>query len=316
MTEKNRTILVVDDDTNVGLIISVILKNLNYSIENIYNGKELLNYLSKKNKPSLILLDLKLPDIDGYELCKKIRENPNTSDIPIIILTGVDDMESKLKLLDIGADDYIEKPFDVRELRIRVKRLLKRKEHDSSVNPLTKLPGTPLIEEYARKKLEAGEKFSFSYVDIDNFKAYNDVYGYTRGDEVIIYLSDMLNKTLQDLNLNEYFLGHVGGDDFVIITPIDKINEILDKITYNFDREILSFYNEEHVKQGYITTKDRMNNLRQFPLMTISVAVVNVFKPINYAKIIEKIFEIKRYLKSNPDAKKKSTYHIDRRINE
>ncbi|MEF3280051.1 MAG: response regulator [Elusimicrobiota bacterium] len=315
MNEETKTIVVVDDDPNVGLLVSVILKNLNYNVVTLLNGRELLSYLIKKPKPSLILLDLKLPDIDGYELCKKIRENQVLSDIPIIILTGVSEVDSKIKTIEIGADDYINKPFDVRELRVRIKRILKRKENDSSLNPLTKLPGSPLIEEYTKKKVSLNPNFAFAYIDIDNFKAYNDVYGYPKGDSIIKFLSKIIIEALKRNSPDDYFIGHIGGDDFVVIAPVEKIGKISEEITSRFDSEIPLYYDENHRKAGFITTTDRMNNVRRFPIMTLSIAIVNVVRDIHYAKIIEKAFEIKRFLKSRPE-KNKSIYHKDRRLNE
>ncbi len=315
MSDEKKSIVVVDDDTNVGLLVSVILKSLNYEIITLTTGKELLSFLIKNPKPSLILLDLKLPDIDGYELCKKIRENHFMSDIPIIILTGVSEVDAKIKTIEIGADDYINKPFDVRELKVRINRILKRKENDSSLNPLTKLPGGPLIEEYVKKRLETNPHFSYAYIDIDNFKAYNDVYGYTKGDVIIKLLSKLLIDSLKKFSNDDYFIGHIGGDDFVIITPMDKMTSVCEEITKNFDKIIPDYYSEEHRKSGFITTTDRINNVKTFPLMTLSIAVVAVLKNTHYAKIIEKAFEIKRFLKSRP-TKNKSIFHKDRRVNE
>ncbi|MCX7641724.1 MAG: response regulator [Elusimicrobiales bacterium] len=318
MEEHNlnqKTVVVVDDDPSVGLLVSVILKNLNYNVVSLLKGKDLIEYLSKELYPNLILLDLKLPDIDGYEICKKIRENPITASIPIIIITGVEEIDSKIKLIEIGADDYINKPFDVRELKVRINRLMKRKENDSSLNPLTKLPGAPLIEEYTKRKIEKHEHFSYAYIDIDNFKAFNDAYGYPKGDEIIKFTAKIIMDSLKKIIKNEYFIGHIGGDDFVIITPIDKIILSVEEIIKKFDSDVLFFYSEKDRKNGYINVIDRMNNLKQFPIMTLSIAIVDVKKNIHYAKLIEKIFEIKRYLKSRIN-KNSSTYHRDRRTND
>lgn len=319
MKEENsgdlKTIVVVDDDPSVGLLISVILKKLNYRVVSLLKGQELLDYLSKESPPNLILLDLKLPDIDGYELCKKIRENPMTSFIPIIVITGVEEIDSRIKLIETGADDYINKPFDVRELKVRINRLMKRKENDSSLNPLTKLPGAPLIEEYTRKKIEKHESFSYAYIDIDNFKAFNDAYGYPCGDEIIKFTAQIITTTLKNSKELDYFVGHIGGDDFVIITSPERIITIVEEIIKRFDSGVKEFYSEKDRKNGYITVIDRTNNLKQFPLMTLSIAIVDVKKDIHYAKLIEKIFEIKRYLKSRAN-KNVSSYHKDRRTND
>lgn len=315
MQDNQRIVYVVDDDPSVGLLVSVILKNLDYNVITFLNGKELLETIMKDPLPNLILLDLKLPDIDGYEICKKIRENPLTAAIPIIVITGVEEIDSKVKLIEIGADDYINKPFDVRELKVRIKRILKRKENDSSLNPLTKLPGAPLVEEYTKEKIQSNHQFSYAYIDIDNFKAYNDAYGYTKGDEVIKFLSKLIINAVKAHNRSDYFIGHIGGDDFVIITSHDKIIETVEEIIKKFDKEIINFYSEKDRKNRYITVTDRMNNLKQFPIMTLSVAIVDIKKNLHYAKLVEKLFEIKRYLKSR-QLKSSSVYHKDRRTND
>jgi len=315
LIENLKTIVVVDDDPNVGLLVSVILKNLNYNVVTLLSANELLEYLSKNSKPSLILLDIKLPDMDGYEVCKKIRENNIFSDIPIIILTGINEIDYKVKLIEIGADDYINKPFDVRELKVRINRILKRKESDSSLNPLTKLPGGPLIEEYVKKLCADKKIFSCAYIDIDNFKSYNDAYGYLKGDNVIKSLSNLLVEVLKEYESSISFVGHIGGDDFIIVISKERSVEVIEEIIRKFDEGVFRFYDEEARRKGYILTTDRMNNVKKFPLMTLSIAVVNVVKEMHYAKIIEKIFEIKRFLKSRPN-KNKSVYHIDRRIND
>ncbi|GAB4030642.1 MAG: hypothetical protein Fur0012_06900 [Elusimicrobiota bacterium] len=313
MSEAKK-IIVVDDDPNLGLLVSALFKNFNYEVVPLFTGAELADYVSR-TKPDLILLDLKLPDANGFELCKKLRDNPYISDVPIIIISGVSEVDSRVDLIETGADDYISKPFDVRELRARVNRILKRRKIDTSLNPLTALPGSPSIEEYIRKKTDAGINFGFAYVDADNFKAYNDVYGYARGDEVIKEIARLCMDSAKRISPKDYFVGHIGGDDFVIVSQPSKTEEIVKELIRSFDARIRDFYSEEDRKNGFIKTLDRQNNMRTFPLMTLSIALVIPGKPTHYAKIVENAFEIKRYLKSFKD-KKESFYHKDRRINE
>lgn len=313
LSDKKK-ILIVDDDAHVGILIAAIFKKFNYDMIPLYSGKELMDYL-KKSKPDLILLDLKLPDINGLDLCRKIRENPYYSDIPVLILSGVAEVDARVDVIETGADDYITKPFDVRELRARINRALNRKKVDTSLNPLTALPGSPAIEEFIKSRIKNNRNFGFAYVDADNFKSYNDVYGYSKGDEVIKKIADVIITAAKRFSAEDYFIGHVGGDDFVVITAPDKTEDVVAAINAGFDSEIPSFYSETDRKNGYISTLDRQNKMKTFPLMTLSVAVVIPNKPTHYAKIIENAFEIKRYLKSFSN-KKTSRYHKDRRINE
>jgi len=313
LSEKKK-LLVVDDEKSVSILISAIFRNFNYEIIPIYNGKDLIDYL-KRNKPDLILLDLKLPDISGFELCKKIRENPYHSDIPIIILSGVSEVDVRISVIESGADDYITKPFDIGELRARINRTLKRKKVDTSLNPLTALPGSPAIEEYVKERIKNEKKFGFAYIDADNFKAYNDVYGYSKGDEVIKKIAEIILNNAKKISNDDYFIGHIGGDDFVLITDPNKIENVVNNIIKDFDSIILDFYSDQDKKNGYITTFDRQNKMKTFPIMTLSIAIIVPKKDIHYAKIIENSFEIKRYLKSFQN-KKHSMFHKDRRINE
>ncbi|HOI43079.1 MAG TPA: response regulator [Elusimicrobiales bacterium] len=309
---QRKKIFVVDDDPNVGLLVSAVLKKYDYSVTPMSSGEQVLETL-RTMRPDLILLDLRMPGMDGYTLCRRIRDNRATADIPIIILSGVSEVDARINTLELGADDFITKPFDMRELRARVNRIIKRKVSDTALSPLTGLPGGPLIEEEAQKRLEAGEDFSFAYIDIDNFKAYNDVYGYARGDEVIKKLAAVTQNKIRELSdPQRCFLGHIGGDDFVLFSPREEGEPLAGAIAAEFDRQIPYFYTPEHRLQGYISTTDRKNRHRRFPIMSISIALITPGSTRHYAKLVEKAAEIKRYLKDLP-GRKGSAFHKDRR---
>ncbi|MBI4657075.1 MAG: response regulator [Elusimicrobia bacterium] len=305
-----RILLVVDDDPNVGLLISAIFKKYNYNVVTLYTGEEVLDFL-QSNKPDVILLDLKMPGLDGYTLCRKIRENQETGNIPIIVLSGVSEIDAKVTTIELGADDFITKPFDVRELRARINRIIKRKATDTSLNPLTHLPGSPAIEEEVQKRISASNPFALAYVDADNFKAYNDVYGYARGDEIIKKIANIIAENIKTY-ASECFVGHIGGDDFIIISKPEEAEAISKGITEEFDREIPAFYSEEDRKQGFITTVDRRQKIRHFPLMSLTIAIIVPKTAKHYAKIVEILSELKRYAKSMPD-RKGSIFVKDRR---
>ncbi|OGS11485.1 MAG: hypothetical protein A2234_11545 [Elusimicrobia bacterium RIFOXYA2_FULL_58_8] len=309
---SGKKVLVVDDDPNVGLLISAVLKKNNYIVTALADSGEVMAFL-RDNKPDIILLDLRMPGIDGYALCKHVREVPDTRDIPIIILSGVSETEAKVTSIELGADDFITKPFDVRELRARVNRLIKRKNADTALNPLTRLPGSPAIEEEVLRRLADEEPFAFCYVDADNFKAYNDVYGYAKGDDVIKRISLLLAEEAKTAGGSDYFVGHVGGDDFILITSPETCEAVAKAITEKFDSVIPSFYNEEDQRRGYITTMDRKNKTRDFPLMSLTVAIVAPKTQKHYAKIVESAAELKRYAKEIP-SRRGSIFVRDRRI--
>lgn len=309
---QGKKVLVVDDDPNVGLLISAVLKKFNYQVTTLYHGEEVITFLHD-NKPDLILLDLRMPGIDGYALCKRIREAPATRDIPVIILSGVAEVDARVNTIELGADDFITKPFDVRELRARINRILKRKSSDTALNPLTRLPGSPAIEEEVLRRIAGDEPFAFCYIDADNFKAYNDVYGYAKGDEVIKRIAALLAEKAKNAAGDDYFVGHVGGDDFVLVTSPEASEPAAKAITEEFDRIILEYYNEVDRKRGFITTMDRKNKTRDFPIMSLTVAIVAPKAQRHYAKIVESAAELKRYAKDLP-ARRGSIYVRDRRI--
>ena len=308
-----KKVLVVDDDPNVGLLISAVLKKYNYHVTTLYHGDEVLVFL-KDNKPDLILLDLRMPGVDGYTLCKSIREAPDTRDIPVIILSGVAEVDARVNTIELGADDFVTKPFDVRELRARINRILKRKSADTALNPLTRLPGSPAIEEDVTRRIADDEPFAFCYVDADNFKAYNDVYGYAKGDEVIKRIALLLSEKAKAVAGHDYFVGHVGGDDFVLITSPEASETVARAVTEEFDRFIPEFYNEVDRKRGFITTMDRKNKTKDFPIMSLTLAIVAPrTQQKHYAKIVESAAELKRYAKDLP-SRNGSIYVRDRRL--
>jgi len=308
-----KKVLVVDDDPNVGLLISAVLKKYNYHVTTLYHGDEVLVFL-KDNKPDLILLDLRMPGIDGFALCKRIREAPDTRDIPVVILSGVSEVDAKVDTIELGADDFITKPFDVRELRARINRILKRKSSDTALNPLTRLPGSPAIEEEVMRRVADNEPFAFCYVDADNFKAYNDVYGYAKGDDVIKRIAALLVEKAKAVAGDDYFVGHVGGDDFVLVTGQDTAEQAAKAITEDFDKLIGEYYNEVDRRRGFITTMDRKNKTRDFPIMSLTVAIVAPrTQQKHYAKIVESAAELKRYAKDLP-SRNGSIYVRDRRL--
>jgi diguanylate cyclase (GGDEF)-like protein len=308
---KTKRILIVDDDPNVGLLISAILKQQDFKVTPLYNGDEVLDFL-KNEIPDLILLDLKMPGIDGFSLCKKIRETQKTKNIPIIILSGVSQVETKINTIELGADDFITKPFDVGELRARINRILLRKKADIAVNPLTQLPGSPAIQEETLSRTKNSEDFGFAYIDVDNFKAYNDVYGYAKGDDIIRAIAHILNEKIRQFPKAKSFVGHIGGDDFVFISDEEYIEPISKNIVEEFDSQIKSFYKPEHLKKGHITIPDRKGNVKNFPIMTLTVAIVVPKNIKHYAKLVEKAAELKGYVKKLP-GRDGSIYFRDRR---
>ncbi len=299
LDESGKRILVIDDDRNLRKIIQTNLELAGYDVTTASNGEDAMRVLDSM-QPDLVVLDVMMPMIDGYEVARRIRRHPSNTHVPIIMLTAKSEVEDKLAGFEAGADDYITKPFGPQELLARVKAKIRRVEVDSSLSPLTRLPGNLAIEGELRRRIDGHDPFAVLYLDLDNFKAFNDVYGFTHGDEAIQLVASTAVDVVRRRGTNLDFVGHIGGDDFIIVTLPDRGEEIAREIIDTFDREIRKLYTAQDLRQGYIETRDRRGSLNRFPIMSLSVAIIsNEQRPLeNYAQIGEAAAELKRYAKS------------------
>lgn len=294
-------VLVVDDDRNLRKIISTNLELAGFTVALAADGIEALDIIEAA-QPDVVLLDLMMPHMDGYEVARRIREhqNPAIANVPIIILTAKSETEDKLRGFEAGADDYITKPFGPQELLARVRAKIRRVEVDSSLSPLTRLPGNLAIETELRRRLDALEPFAVLYLDLDNFKAFNDVYGFTHGDEAIQLVARITTEVVRRRGTPSDFIGHIGGDDFIVVTHNERAEEIAREIISEFDTEIRGLYSAKDLRAGYIETRDRRGALNRFPIMSLSIAIVanDRGQLSNYAQVGEAAAELKRYAKS------------------
>jgi GGDEF domain-containing protein len=215
-----------------------------------------------------------MPKMDGFEVCKRIRRNFQTSQIPIILLTAKSDMADKIKGLGGGANDYLIKPYSNEELLLRVKNVLDWSRRQKDANPLTGFAGNRAIEKELQRRIENKEPFAFLYMDIDNFKAYNDHYGYQKGDEAILFLADIITESVNSLGGSTDFVGHIGGDDFVIITSPARAEFIVRHVIDEFDKGSLILMSEGDIRRGYIEIKNRLGEVKRIPLMSLTIAIV------------------------------------------
>lgn len=304
---SKRKILVVDDDDVARTLISGILETtLYYEIITAENGCEAIQAAIQEN-PDLIVLDIMMPNMNGFEVCKVLRADFATRYIPIIILSAKGGIDMRIEGLVIGADDYITKPFNHEELLARVEALLRRNELSLDANPLTRLPGNISIERELMKRLIGDQTFAVGYADLDNFKAFNDRYGFLKGDRVIFETGQMIRNATRRTD----FVGHVGGDDFMFITGPEKVDALCCQIIKTFDREIRKYYDEESLEQGYISSENRNGEVTRYPIVSISIAVVTNTKRTftHFAEIGEIGAELKKYLKTLGG----SNYLVDRR---
>ncbi|MCE1245211.1 MAG: response regulator [Firmicutes bacterium] len=297
--ESEAKILVVDDDPDTLEIIKIGLEFRSYDVITATNGEEALVKISSEN-PDLVVLDVMMPKIDGLEVCRRAKENFFTSQIPIILLTARGQVEDKVHGLSIGADDYLVKPFDMRELAARVEMILRRTKLSLEANPLTGLPGNIAIQREIDRRIKSAELFAVCYMDLDNFKAYNDRYGHSAGDQIIKSTAEIITSVFRTYGGEEDFVGHVGGDDFLSITTPELSEKLCMLVIDKFDAEVPGFYRPRDREKGYIQSFDRLGNLQKFPLMSISISIVtNEHREItHHAKVAQIAAELKKYAKS------------------
>src|SRR4029450_7795862 len=209
-------ILIADDEPHIRQILRFTLERAGYQVFTAADGEEAL-VRANEIKPSLVLLDVMMPKIDGYEVCRKMRQDFSLNQIPVIMLSARGDQRDRVPGLEGGANDYLVKPYSNEELLLRVKNVLEWNIRQKEANPLTGLPGNTAIEREMIARISQKVPYAFLYVDIDNFKGFNDYYGYQKGDDIIEFMADVLRRTVVKLGANEDFVGHIGGDDFVMV---------------------------------------------------------------------------------------------------
>ena len=269
-------VLIVDDNPDILDLLEVTLQD-EFELTKASSGSIALQKLKATN-PNLLVLDYVLPDIAGPDICKIIRKDPLFSNIPILMLTGKGEVEDKVGGLEAGVDDYMLKPFNPQELIARIRMLIRRSSANLDASPLTRLPGNVSINKELMDQIQNKENFAVLYVDIDNFKAVNDYYGFEKGDNVIKETARILIDSIQKKGTTKDFVGHIGGDDFVIITALEKAEDIAKKIIMDFDNISPTFFEEKDRLKGYIETKGRDNQIHKFGFPTISLGVITNLK--------------------------------------
>lgn len=308
-------ILVIDDDEQVASYVKLSFTLNGYNVEWVSDGRKAFQRATELI-PDAIILDLKLPGTNGFRICEQLRSEPRTRAIPIIVVSGSwKNAQDRIRSIEVGADDFLTKPFDAQELIARIKRMLQRKKVDMGHNPLTGLPGNLAIEEEARRRLATRSNLAFAYIDLDNFKAYNDVYGVKQGDKVIRLLADLLIEGTKRWGNPSDFIGHVGGDDFVLMSSPDKAEALFSWVAQRFDERIRAYYSEADLKNGCITAKDRQGNIKKFKFVSVSIVFLTDknIETNQYAVLIQTLTEMKGYVKHTIDRKGGSIVFQDRR---
>ncbi|MBN1642731.1 MAG: response regulator [Anaerolineae bacterium] len=265
-------ILVVEDDFDISNLLRIYFDSQGYEVTVAAKGGEALA-LCRRNLPNVIILDIQLPDIDGYQVCRRLRENLRTSHIPILFLTQRDERSDKITGLELGADDYITKPFDIEELKLRVQNAIKRAQWENLTSPTTGLPSGKLIEEQLRR-LMRHQEWAVLYVGINHIAGFNEAYGFVAGDDVFRFAAMVLSDGVDQYGTDADFIGHVGADNFMIISKVEHAEDIRSYITERFKDEVGTFYSFRDRERGYIVLKDEDGQEKHVPLMTLAVGII------------------------------------------
>jgi len=266
-------ILVVEDDPDISNMLRIYFTGQGFEVSVAPRGGEALA-ATRKSIPHLIVLDIMLPDMDGYAVCKELRTTTRTSHIPIIFLTQRDERSDKIAGLELGADDYITKPFDIEELKLRVTNAITRQERDNSLDPRTGLPSGRLIEEHLRR-VKPTPGWALLDCRLSNFERFKDVYGFIAGDEVLRFTSLLLGEVVDECGTPNDFIGHPGGDNFVVVTTSAAAPELRSRLKARFNEEVLTHYNFVDRDQGYIVAKETNDQEVKVPLMNIAIGLVS-----------------------------------------
>lgn len=301
-------ILVADDDTDIREFIELNLTLEGFDVVAARDGDEALR-VARERAPALAILDVMMPKMDGVAVCRALRTDARTASVSVIMLTAKTLSSDRLVGLTAGADDYISKPFDPAELIARVRTTLRRARELRAISPLTGLPGNLQVESEIARRFAAAEPLAVLWLDLDAFKAFNDRYGFIRGDEAIGYLARVLREVTADVE--GIFLGHIGGDDFVAVLPADLAEELAGRIVKRFDQGVAALYDPADAEAGFIRVTDRRGEARDFPLLSVSIgAATNLGKDVDdYRRLVEVATEMKSYAKEQPG----SVFAIDRR---
>ena len=303
-------VLVADDDPDILTVVKVNLELDGFEVETAVDGEDALQ-TATANPPDVIILDIMMPRMDGLTALHRLRSQASTASIPIILLTARGLPEDRVRGLELGADDYITKPFDITELAARVRAVLRRTQAARDLSPLTGLPGNFKITGEIETSIQEGREFALVHGDLDNFKAFNDHYGFMRGDEVIRFCGRCLTEAAASLGIDTAFVGHIGGDDFVCMIPPEMAEPFCKEVIERFDDGILDLYDTQDALRGYIEVIDRRGERYAFPVVSLSlgVASTDVRQLGTQWEASAIAVEMKEFAKKQPG----STYRIDRR---
>ena len=307
---EHDVVLVVDDEPQVLQLLKRVLDRAGFETVAIGDGRA-AHDAAVQRRPDIILLDLMLGPVTGDQVLVELRNDFRTRLIPVVFLTVRSSIKDKVEHLMAGADDYVTKPFIGEELVARLRAVIMRATTTRELSPLTGMSGNSDILREISKRLVAHEEFAVLYPDIDNFKSYNDHYGFIRGDDVIKTLASIILEVLEERYSPGHFAGHVGGDDFVILTEPAVAESIAAEITKRFDEAVPSLYDSDDRRRGWVEFEDRTGHRHRTSLVSLSTGIV-IAKPGTFGSapaLASRAAEVKGVAKRIPGSK----WVVDRR---
>jgi diguanylate cyclase (GGDEF)-like protein len=265
-------VLVADDDRDIARFVELNLTLEGFEVQVVHDGQAALE-AALADPPDLVLLDVMMPYLDGVEVLRRLRASVATAATPVVLLTAKAMSADKVVGLTAGADDYIVKPFDTLELVARVHTTLRRTAEVRAASPLTGLPGNSRIDLEVAARADSGAPYAVCHVDLDEFKSFNDAYGFLRGDRLLLALSGCLQAAAAQVGEPPVFFGHVGGDDFIVVCTPSQAEPLGQCLTVTWDREVRSHYDRTDLERGWLEVTDRRMELRRHPIVSVSVGV-------------------------------------------
>lgn len=305
-------VLVADDDEDLRVVLSTSLRHHGYDVTAVADGVQAL-VAARRGDHDIALLDVVMPGLDGLTATRSLRADPRTSDLPIILVTARARGRDKVDGLGQGADDYITKPFDDEELVARIEAALRRSALMRQVSPLTGLPGNSRIEGELERRLLVGSPFWLLYCDLNRFKAYNDAYGFLEGDRVLRTFAEVLVATVVEETPTDGFVGHVGGDDFVVVTGHERAEQLAAAVCARFDAAVPDFYDDDARARGWIEVEDRRGELSRVGHVSVDIGIARAVpdRIAHVGELVARATEMKHVAKLGADGA--STYVVDRR---
>jgi DNA-binding response OmpR family regulator len=267
-------ILVVEDDFDISNMLRIYFGAQGYDVQVAPKGADALS-MTRKQLPNLIMLDIMLPDMNGYDVCRELRTTTRTSHIPIIFLTQKDERSDKIQGLELGADDYITKPFDIEELKLRVQNAISAAQRQTQIDSRSNLPTGRLIEDQLRNLMRTSKDWSYLDLKVNGFDAFTDVYGFVAGDEVIRFIALLVGEVIDESGTTDDYAGHPGRDNFIIITHAPDAEAMRQRLSQRFNEEVLQHYSFIDRERGYLLVPDPTYGERQVSLMTLAVGMVS-----------------------------------------